>query len=207
MTVDPKALVARGYDRIADVYLERYGVSSVRERWLRELLAATQPGERVLDLGCGAGIPVARELVLQGREVFGVDGSARQIELAHHNVPLASFRHADMTSVEFPSASFDAVSAFYSIIHVPLDEHAILLRRIATWLRPGGVLVASLGATRSANWRGEWLGTEMFFSHHDADINLRLVADAGLAVVRSELADQDNEDARFLWVLARRPSS
>ena len=207
MVVDPKTLVASGYDLIADVYLERYGQSSVRDRWLAELLAATHPGEYVLDLGCGAGVPVARELVTQGREVLGVDGSVKQIELARHNVPRAKFQHADMTSVAFPPASFDAVAAFYSITHVPLDEHAILLQRIATWLRPGGFLIASLGAARSANWRGEWLGTEMFFSHHDADTNLRLVEDAGLTVTRAELMDQDNEDARFLWIMARRPSS
>jgi hypothetical protein len=40
-----------------------------------------------------------------------------------------------MTTIEFPARAFDAVSAFYSITHVPRDEHARLLQKIAGWLR------------------------------------------------------------------------
>src|SRR5258708_246225 len=99
---DPKCLVTRGYDQIADEYLVRYGTSSVRDRWLSELTAliSEQKRARVLDLGCGAGIPVVRHLVALGHHVLGVDGSARQITLARRNVPLANFIHADMTTLD-----------------------------------------------------------------------------------------------------------
>jgi len=80
---DLKRLVVRGYDKI-DEYLVRYGSSSVRDRWLAELttLVSEQACARVLDLGCGAGIPVARHLTALGHYVSGVHGSARQIALA-----------------------------------------------------------------------------------------------------------------------------
>jgi SAM-dependent methyltransferase len=141
----------------------------------------------------------------RGFEVIGLDGSARQIERAIGNVPKAKFVLADMASVKFPSESFDAISAFYSITHLPRDEHAALLRGIAGWLRPGGVFVASLGAANLEDWRGEWLGVEMFFSHYDAETNTRLVRDPGLILEQAEIVAQDNEDARFLWVIARTP--
>jgi SAM-dependent methyltransferase len=143
-------------------------------------------------------------LVHRGHEVVGVDASARQIELARQNVPAAEFIHADMTSVDVAPASCDGVCAFYSITHVPRDEHAPLLRRIAGWLKPGGLFLASLGSGECADWRGEWLGTEMFFSHYDAATNERLVHDAGFAIEHAELVDQDDDAARFLWVIARR---
>jgi methylase of polypeptide subunit release factors len=75
----------------------RYGSSSVRDRWLAELttLASEQRCARVLDLGCGAGIPVTRHLTALGHHVLGVDGSARQIALARRNAPLAEFIHAE----------------------------------------------------------------------------------------------------------------
>src|SRR4051794_40726755 len=57
-----KSLVASGYDTIAEGYLERYASSAVRDHWLGELVALLPNDSRVLDLGCGAGIPVAREL-------------------------------------------------------------------------------------------------------------------------------------------------
>jgi len=50
-----------------------------------------------------------------------------------------------------------------------------------------------------------WMGTEMFFSHYDAKTNLTLLREAGLTIERSEEVDQDNEDARFLWVVAKQP--
>src|ERR1700730_3779837 len=94
---DPKTLVARGYDRIADTYLARFGQSAVRDAkfsWLSERLPK---GAMVLDLGCGAGVPVARMLVENGFQVTGVDASFEQIVRARRNVPEASFVHADMT--------------------------------------------------------------------------------------------------------------
>lgn len=203
MIEDPKSLVASGYDKVAEAYLERYARSAVRDYWLGELITLLSKNARVLDLGCGAGIPVARELAARGFQVSGVDGSARQIQLARSNVPTAEFLQADMTAVQFAPASFEAVSAFYSITHVPRNEHAVLFRRLATWLKPGGVFVASLGAGQLCDWRGDWLGVEMFFSHFGPDTNEQLVRDAGFAIEQSKLVDQDNEDGRFLWIVAR----
>jgi SAM-dependent methyltransferase len=204
MTADPKELVALGYDRIAETYLLRHGRSEVREHWLGELLVLLPARARVLDLGCGAGIPVARKLVGCGFDVIGVDGSGRQLELARGNVPEAELVHADMTSIDFDRASFNAVIAFYSITHVPREEHGMLLRRIAGWLKPGGVFMASLGSGQCEEWSGKWLGAEMYFSHYDSDANKRLVCDAGLTIERAEVVNQDNEDAQFLWIIARR---
>lgn len=207
MTDNPKSLVTSGYDIIAEAYLERYGRSEVRDRWLRELIERLPSGARVLDLGCGPGVPVARELTKRGFQVVGVDGSARQIQLARSNVPAAEFVHNDMTEVEFASESFDAVGAFYSITHIPRAEHEVLLQRIAAWLRPGGIFVASLGAFHSRDrTEKDWLGVQMFFSHYGADFNERLVRDAGFVIEKTEVVEQDNEDCRFLWVVARRSS-
>jgi 2-polyprenyl-3-methyl-5-hydroxy-6-metoxy-1,4-benzoquinol methylase len=204
---DPKLLVARGYDAIAERYFQQYGRSQVRDRWLEELVALLPRRARVLDLGCGAGIPVARELATRGFGVTGVDSSARQIELARSSVPGAGFIHADMTNVEFATKSFDAVVAFYAITHVPREEHAILLRRIASWLEPGGIFLASLGAASLPGSTEAWLGTHMFFSHYDAQANERLVRDAGFSIERAEVIDEEKDDGRFLWVIARRCSA
>jgi len=43
----------------------------------------------------------------------------------------------------------------------------------------------------------------MFFSHYDAEANLALLRGAGFVIDRSEVMAQDNETARFLWVVAR----
>jgi ubiquinone/menaquinone biosynthesis C-methylase UbiE len=128
--------------------------------------------------------------------------------LARRNVPRASFVQADMTALELPAASFDAVVAFYAITHVPRSEHSALLMSIARWLLPGGLFVATMGARPSPDSVEEdWLGAPMFFSHFGARANERLVQRAGLRPVsaRIEPTDEDGVPVAFLWVVAEKP--
>ena len=207
--MDPKQIVAQGYDAIAERHAEWAGHTRTdeRERYTAILLNALPPGARVLELGCGVGVPTTRQLTHRFA-VTGVDISAQHIAPCQRNVPAATFVQADMAALDFPPASFDAVAAFYSIIHVPREEHAALLHDIATWLRPGGLLVAALGAgSTQATVEQDWLGVPMYFSHFDGATNQRLVADAGLRIIsaREETADEDGVPVTFLWVVARKP--
>jgi SAM-dependent methyltransferase len=209
MAMDPKQVVAAGYDAMAERYLAWSDLrpSATRMRYLALAQDLIPVGADVLDLGCGAGIPMTATLAA-GRTVTGVDISAAQIELARANVPSASFVQADMTTLDFPLASFDAVVAFYSLTHVPRAEHAAMLGTIRTWLRPGGLLIASLGVEDSPDEiEADWLGVDMFFSHFSARVNRRLIAEAGLIVERAvvDAEPEDRHDARFLWVVARAP--
>lgn len=183
---DPKRLVREGYDRAsrayrgddADLEMSGYG------HWLRRLARRVAPGSRVLDLGCGNGIPATREMAKTWK-VTGVDLSPVQVERARALVPGATFVCGDMTGVEFPDASFDAVVAFYSIINVPVEEHPALFARIARWLVPGGWLLAVVG-------RDPWTGIEpdfrgvkgvpMYWSHADVHRYRSWLAEAGFAV-------------------------
>jgi cyclopropane fatty-acyl-phospholipid synthase-like methyltransferase len=200
---DQKRLVALGYDRIADRYLERFGRSCVRAAKLAELIELLPVGASILDLGCGAGIPVAHELVTLGFSVTGVDASRGQIERARRNVTGAHFIQADMASVEFAPESFDAFVAFYSLTHLPKSEHALMIERLARWLRRGGKFLANFGAAEG-EWSEEWLGTTMFFSHLHPEMTKRVVQDAGLRLRRVEMLKQDNEEAVFLWITAHK---
>jgi SAM-dependent methyltransferase len=207
--VDGRRIVEDGYDAIAERYFEWSDArpSAVRLAWLARALERIPAGAEVLDLGCGAGVPMTRALA-DGRHVTGVDISARQIELARTNVPEAMFIRADMTALDLPPERFDAVTAFYSLTHVPRADVPALLTAIHGWLRPGGVLIATMGAQDSPDEvDDDWLGAPMFFSHYGAKRNRALVRDAGFeleeAVVEEE--PEDRHAALFLWVVARRP--
>jgi SAM-dependent methyltransferase len=207
--MDPKQIVAQGYDAIAERHAEwaERTRTDERERYIAVLLNALPLGVRVLELGCGVGVPTTQRLA-RSFAVTGVDISAQHIALARRNVPTATFLQADMAALDFPPASFDAVAAFYSIIHVPREEHAALLHDIATWLRPGGLLVATMGAgSTEAAVEPDWLGAPMYFSHFDGATNRRLVAEAGLRIIsaREETADEDGAPVTFLWVVATKP--
>lgn len=203
---DPKDLVRRGYDALAGRYEEAFGSDDKYRDCLAELRRRLPAeGGAVLDLGCGNGVPVARELAAAGHRVTGVDFSATQLRLARRRVPGARFLLADATRVEFAAESFDAVVAYYSLIHLPLAEQPPLLRRIAAWLRPGGWFV---GTTGDRAWTGtdeDWLGggAPMWWSHPDVETSARWLAEAGLTVARREFVPEGDGGHVLFW--ARRP--
>ncbi|HEY1917264.1 MAG TPA: class I SAM-dependent methyltransferase [Streptosporangiaceae bacterium] len=226
MTAEPRDIVAAGYDRIAARHLawinEIHG--DPRLRFLADLMAWLPAHPAVLDLGCGAGVPCTALLAERvaecgergerggcgscggGGEVIGVDLSARQLELARRKVPGARFIHADMTTLDLPPASLDAVTAFYSIVHVPRGQHRSLFRRIATWLRPGGLFLAALGCGGDEGTTEQWLGEPMFFSSHGAPTNRRLLTDAGLTLLADEIVTMQEPEgpATFHWLITQR---
>jgi ubiquinone/menaquinone biosynthesis C-methylase UbiE len=133
---DPKRLVEQGYDKVAHDYARLEGETEwPRMRWLRKMLSKLEPDSPVLDLGCGSGDPADVEIA-RAHKVTGVDISQTQINLACQNVPAGHFIHGDAGSVEFPAAAFDAVISFYTLEHIPREEHETILRRIHHWLRP-----------------------------------------------------------------------
>ena len=209
--VDPKQVVAAGYDRIAEQYLAWSGLRPSPAR-LRALALADERiprGADVLELGCGAGLPMTAAIA-RDRRLIGVDISAAQVALARRNVPGATFIQADLTTLEIAPASLDAVVAFYVLTHIPRDEHAALLGRIRSWLRPGGVLIASFGVEDDPGGiERDWLGTDMYFSHFSARVNRRLIEEAGFVVERADVLQEpeDRYDARFLWVVAQVPEA
>jgi len=184
--LDPRAIVLEGYALASHAYrgdtfaLEDSGYAY----WLARLTARLAPGARVLDLGCGNGVPIARELAAR-YEVTGLDLSPVQIDRARALVPGATFLCGDMTTASFAPGSFDAVAAFYSIINVPLDEQPALLERIAGWLAPGGWLLATVGREPwtgiEENWRGV-AGARMYYSHADVAKYRAWFAAAGFAI-------------------------
>jgi SAM-dependent methyltransferase len=88
-----------------------------------------------------------------------------------------------MRSCAFAPASFDAVVSFYAIFHIPRVEHGALFRRIASWLRPGGYLLASVGRTDNDDYTEEFFGVEMFWSHFAADRYREMVTDSGFTLL------------------------
>jgi cyclopropane fatty-acyl-phospholipid synthase-like methyltransferase len=177
--------VAAGYDRVAREYARLEGDQKwPRMRWLQEVAARLDDSSRVLDLGCGNGVPATEELARR-HDVLGVDISERQVEWARENVPEATFRVADATELDFEPATFDAIVSLYMLGHVPRSEHTALLQRLHTWIRPGGYLLLSVEEDDPDNLR-TWLETPMFFSSYDADTVLTVIQAAGFDVLEKE---------------------
>ena len=205
---NPKQIVADGYNQISDNFTTWSATvrTTERQRYTQLILEHLPQGSAVLELGCGTG-QVTTDRLAQRFQLTGVDIAQRQIDIARAQLPDATWLCADMTAVTFASASFDAVVAFYSIIHVPQAEQPALFAKIATWLRPGGLFVAALTATDTDfGYEEDWLGAPMFWSGFDSVTNIQLIKEAGLEIISAveETEDEMGQPITFLWVVAQK---
>ena len=205
---DPRTqIVADGYDAIGETFVAWRNriVGDPRRAWEDELTSRLPDGARVLELGCGAGVPDTQRLAARFR-VTGVDISPRQVERARAAVPDAEFVCADFTALELAPGSFDAVVAFYTFNNVPRDLLAGLFARVRSWLTPGGLFMSALGTSDTEAWVGDWLGVPMFFSSYPPETNTRLLREAGFALLRDEVVTFEELEgpASFQWILGRR---
>ena len=181
-----RELVRKGYDAISHAYRgddsrsnPATAESTARyQGWVDELATMLDPGSRVLDLGCGCGLPATSQLTAAGFAVTGLDFSRVQIDRARSLVPAANFIEADMVTWDTKAGSFDAVVSLYALIHIPLADQRPLLSRIARWLRFGGVLLAIVG---HGAWSGteDYLGAPMFWDHADTETYLGWLTESG----------------------------
>jgi SAM-dependent methyltransferase len=112
-----------------------------------------------------------------------------------------------MTELDFPAGSFDAICSFYAIIHVPRGHRPLLLN-FHRMLKPGGLLLLCMGAV---DWPGEveeFYGAPMYWSHFDAETNLRMVREAGFALIWSrmiaDILDPEIPSAHLFMLAQRR---
>jgi SAM-dependent methyltransferase len=209
-SLDPKRIVADGYDRMGPAFstwnAER--PPEVRRWFLGEVLARLPEGSSVLELGCGPGTD-AQELAAN-RWYVGVDLSRVQLSIARQRAPHATFIVGDVTSIAFRPASFDGVVAFYVFNHVPLEEVAPTFARIFRWLRPGGWLMSSLLTTEADDRVEEWLDVPMFFAGARPESYDRLLRDAGFELelfeIREEV-DPRHGSADHRWLIAKKPGA
>ena len=124
----------------AAAYDTRHGYIWKHGAGVVDLLAA-QPGERILDLGCGTGHLTA-QLAAVGAHVVGIDNDSGMIELARQHYPALRFEVADGSAFQLDE-TFDAVFS-NAAIHWMRDPAGVVASVHAA-LRPGGRFVAEFG--------------------------------------------------------------
>lgn len=202
---NPRKTVQQGYNEIADAYLAARSPDSENVHLLDDLERRLAPGARILDAGCGAGVPVARRLSRTFR-VVGVDFAEHQLRKAVSLVPQARFACQDIAALGFPDAIFDAVCSYYAVIHIPRSEHARILRDFHRLLKASGLALLCLGAEDlERDVEENYFGARMYWSHYDAETNLSLLRGSGFEVIWSRVVEDDQQPGSgHLFVLSRK---
>jgi SAM-dependent methyltransferase len=186
-------------DHLGAAYL-RYSFTKGTDQEVGFLLdgLGLEPGERVLDVGCGPGRH-AHALARAGLEVVGVDISQRFVDLAREAAPPgATFERADARALPF-DAEFDAAISLCQGAFgltggpgAPLDADGAVLEGMARALRPGGRLAVS---AFSAYFQVRYLEDQDTFD-----------AEAGVNHERTEVRDEEGVPTEVdLWTTCFTP--
>lgn len=174
---------AEAFDAIGDRYDEAFPHKEGQLAAGEWLAGALPPGSRILDVGCGTGLPTARQLVGAGHEVVGVDLSPGMLDLARANVPDAAFHLADLADLrDGHLGAFDGAAAFFSLLMLPRPEIPHALRMLHGLLRPGGLLALSMVEADVDDYAIPFLGSTIRVSGYLRDELRQVVCDAGFDI-------------------------
>ncbi|MEO3813596.1 methyltransferase domain-containing protein [Sphaerisporangium sp. B11E5] len=177
-----RAAQAEAFDRIGERYDEAFPYKGGQIASAEWVLRRLRPGARVLDVGCGTGLPTARQLTDAGCEVIGIDISPVMLDLASKHVPEADLRLMDVVELDGRIGRFDAVVAFFSLSMLPRDEIMLSLLRIHERLVPGGWLAVGMVEMDVDDAPVRVLGTPLRLTGYARAALRAVVEEAGFSV-------------------------
>ncbi|MHB9862056.1 class I SAM-dependent DNA methyltransferase [Streptomyces sp. YIM S03343] len=178
---------AEAFDAIGNRYDEAFPHKEGQVAAVEWLVGELSDGARVLDLGCGTGLPTARQLADGGLDVVGVDLSGGMVDLARKQVPEATFHQLDIADLRVSGpvdlGRFDAVAAFFSLLMLPRAEIPLALGTVHHLLRPGGLFVLSMVEADVDNFAIPFIGSTVRVSGYLRDDLRAVVRGAGFEIV------------------------
>lgn len=184
-----QAVQAAAFDRIGERYDEAFPHKEGQLAAGEWLIGRLPAGTRVLDVGCGTGLPTARQLVDAGCHVTGIDISEGMLQLARRDVPEATFHQLDAAGLPakgIPAGGFDAVVAFFSLLMLTRDEIPPTLRKLYEMLVPDGYFLLSMVEADVDDMPLQFLGNRVWVSGYLRDELRQVVEQAGFDVLDLE---------------------
>lgn len=192
------------YDLIADWFDDNRGRSGMEAPYLARIAQAKPDGGHVLDIGCGAGEPMAQYFIDKGWRVTGVDFSNGLLDKSRARFPGHEWIHADMRKLAL-DRTFDAALAWDSFFHLTADDQRAMFAVFAAHLKPGGLLLFNTGTSKGTAY-GEMAGHTFHHASLDVEEYRSLLAKHGFMAM---LCDIDNPDCggRTVWLAKYAPDA
>jgi len=202
MTTDAERIVGL-YERHADAWVNaRMRQGRFYERgWMDRFCALLPVRGSVLDLGCGAGEPIAKALSARGHVVTGVDSSPSMVAYFHARLPGHTALVADMRALSLGRV-FHGILAWDSFFHLTQVDQRRMFPVFRAHAAPGAALMFTSGPARG-EVIGRLEGEPLYHASLDADEYRRLLDAEGFDVVAT-VAEDATCAGRTVWLARRR---
>ncbi len=194
--------VDEGWGRLAVDFATLSEPANCREYVALHHHLGVAPGDRLLDMACGAGLAVELATIL-GAVCSGIDASPRLIAVARDRTPHADLRVGDMQQLPWPDASFDVVTSFRGIWGTTPDAVAEAHRVLA----PGGRIGITVWGHIKRS-QGAWalaplaLANAPKVEHQAAMVTLGRPGAGEDLLSRSGFVDVERHEIPFVWEFA-----
>jgi SAM-dependent methyltransferase len=191
--------IGKAYDQIADRWdSDRFNRNNGIVQHERAIGFA-EKRRTALDVGCGSSGRLIDLLIAHGFEVDGVDISKEMLARAERRHPGVKFYHEDICTWEIPR-TYDFITAWDSIWHVPLALHEHVLKKLFASLNSGGVCIFSAGGLDSADeMTDSYMGPEIYYATLGVPRLLKVVSEVS-CICRHLEYDQYPENHVYLIV-------
>lgn len=133
------------------------------DEFLNSFISALPEGGRVLDLGCGNGIPIGKKISDYGLKITGVDVSDEMVKEYQKNVPESLAIRLPMTQIDWKE-EFDGIVSSYSMLCLPPEDFEIVSGKIVQALKKGGWFLLSLNEGDSSSGEIQEVQGQQIFS-------------------------------------------
>ena len=179
-TPPPEADPSNGWEDVAGELVAAREQSSIGVEVVRAWARHLPGGAAILDLGCGAGVPISQSLLEAGFTIYGIDASPTLVAEFHRRFPQMSVACEPVETSAFFDRTFDGVVAIGLMFLLPADVQRSLIFRVAAALNADGHFLFTSPAQR-CEWTDVMTGRESRSLGRDAYITL--LTEAGLALV------------------------
>lgn len=201
MSDNPPPSVICVYQRHGEAWAKLRGDRLNEGAWLEDFCRLLAPGSTVLDIGCGSGLPIARELTRRGYDVTGLDGSSTMLALFRRNLPSLPAHLMDMRELAL-GRRFGGLIAWDSFFHLsPADQRAMFVR-FKAHAEPGAPLMFTSGPAESTAI-GDLKGDPLYHGSLGPDEYRALLHAARFDVV-SHAANDPGCGHRTVWLARQR---
>ncbi len=187
VTSDSERIVGL-YQRHAAAWDRNRSLGGLYEKaWLDRFIALLSPNASILDLGCGAGVPLSGYLIAQGHAITGVDSSPPLLDLCRQRFPAHEWIHADMRTLDL-GRQFKGIVAWDSLFHLTPDDQQRMFPVFGRHAQAGTVLMFT-GGPRHGSALGEFEGEPLYHGSLDPEEYATALDQIGFRIVRQVFSD------------------